>query len=571
MRFFTQTILIASLFSSSLLAQPGDTDGFKTEKHPNGQKAAAGYYVKGKKDGFWKYWSEDGKLRKTEMYRKGLLNGWYRLYFANDSTAEEMFYANGELDSSYKEFNDAGSLLVSGHYKSGKKTGEWNHYLRNTTINGVNMNWGGQNGSQARPAPPKLPLVKTENYREGLLHGTYIENDAWGRVTLRGQYTNGKKDGKFEKIYESLVQWFSRDSLVREKKAKDGGMEESELKNGQKHGEYKYYKPANVLRIEGRYRNNIRHGKFTEYRADGSKWLEYTYVDGTLHGEKREFDAAGKLSLVCRLNNGIFDSLYTTFYPKGTVKEQWRCVKGDFEGAFTAHHPNGRLAETGMYRNDMREGIFTSYDTLGNKMGVVQYHEGMKNGTYTEWYSSGSAKKMELKFVDDSLAGAPKFWSKEGRMLRGPQLGGIYELNGSYANYYGYAMPDTLTEIFDQMRFIFSLPLENRNENVKPARYAKGDKGLVSDLARVLLPYANNYYYGSGIVVLTFDVTEKGVMENLKVYKAYDRKSIYNYNAQSFSQNILAAMNTLLNEKWIPAEENGQKRKSREILVIKSK
>ncbi len=45
-------------------------DGPYISYHPNGKIASTGYFMQDEKDSLWKYYSIDGKLLKTELYRE---------------------------------------------------------------------------------------------------------------------------------------------------------------------------------------------------------------------------------------------------------------------------------------------------------------------------------------------------------------------------------------------------------------------------------------------------------------------------------------------------------------------
>ena len=53
-----------------------------------------------------------------------------------NSIRKEMYYRSGKLDSTYLEWKD-GKLIVSGHYKLGKKNGHWNHFDSKDSLSGI--------------------------------------------------------------------------------------------------------------------------------------------------------------------------------------------------------------------------------------------------------------------------------------------------------------------------------------------------------------------------------------------------------------------------------------------------
>ena len=48
-----------------------------------------GYYIKGKMEGFWTRFDENGTLRETENYLKGNKNGTFKYFNKNGNLIEE--------------------------------------------------------------------------------------------------------------------------------------------------------------------------------------------------------------------------------------------------------------------------------------------------------------------------------------------------------------------------------------------------------------------------------------------------------------------------------------------------
>lgn len=79
-------------------AAGGELNGWVETFWPDGIRASSGFYVRGKKDGPWSYWTRDGWSASTETYRDGNLDGPLGLFSLNagDQSRLEAEYRSGE-------------------------------------------------------------------------------------------------------------------------------------------------------------------------------------------------------------------------------------------------------------------------------------------------------------------------------------------------------------------------------------------------------------------------------------------------------------------------------------------
>lgn len=101
--------------------------------------------------------------------------------------------------------HDTGNVAVRLSYKRGKPSGVYRAYF-----------------------PDGRPLIFAV-YGWGSLHGDWTEYDEFGRITVKGQYRNGVRDGTWA---------FRKEGIV------------GKYKNGLQHGKWKYYANGRLMRIE---------------------------------------------------------------------------------------------------------------------------------------------------------------------------------------------------------------------------------------------------------------------------------------------------------------------------------
>ena len=89
-------------------------------------------YVHGKAEGNVKiYYPNTTKLVLDCMYGNGTRNGYYKYYFENGNMHEDGFYKDGARHGHWKIYAPDGTLEEEGEYVNGEKEGEWMDYRDN--------------------------------------------------------------------------------------------------------------------------------------------------------------------------------------------------------------------------------------------------------------------------------------------------------------------------------------------------------------------------------------------------------------------------------------------------------
>ena len=79
-----------------------------------------GKISKGKPEGEWLYYHENGQLGIKEYYKDGKLEGEW-LYYENGQLKTKSNYKDGKADGEYLSYYDNGQLDSKGNFKDGKK------------------------------------------------------------------------------------------------------------------------------------------------------------------------------------------------------------------------------------------------------------------------------------------------------------------------------------------------------------------------------------------------------------------------------------------------------------------
>ena len=118
--------------TADIISQGSYTDGERNGdwKHKSGDNTEAGKYIVGLRDGLWKSYYADGKLRFKGNYVQGNPDGAQTYYYENGRTKEEEFYRMGIRQKTWKKFDEEGNPILTITYKDDVEV----------SINGIKIN-----------------------------------------------------------------------------------------------------------------------------------------------------------------------------------------------------------------------------------------------------------------------------------------------------------------------------------------------------------------------------------------------------------------------------------------------
>jgi len=74
-------------------------------------------YLLGLRNGEWKSYYPDGKLRFKGSYRQGNPEGHHVLYYENGRTREDRYYRNGFRSRTWKKYDELGEVILTITYR----------------------------------------------------------------------------------------------------------------------------------------------------------------------------------------------------------------------------------------------------------------------------------------------------------------------------------------------------------------------------------------------------------------------------------------------------------------------
>lgn len=300
--------------------------------YPNGNVRLEGRYINDKKDGYFKYYATDGNLTKTEKYlqdsliempeeitdletyydyyenarvkfkgtyRQATPEGVHRYYSMDGKVIGSKIYKNGVIvgegiyddyglkQGYWKEYYDSGELKAEGTYKNYVKIGEWEYYHKNGKLEQTGKYINGKPDGEWLWYYESGNLLRKENFYAGIEQGYYTEYSDSGTVITEGNYIEGEKDGK----------WFYQMGDYRE---------QGNYINGMRDGHWKaYYNHNNRVYFEGRFTNDQPDGVHTFYYDTGRVKEQGKYIFGKKEGEWVKYSEDGLTFLTIYYKDGV--------------------------------------------------------------------------------------------------------------------------------------------------------------------------------------------------------------------------------------------------------------------------
>lgn len=419
-----------------------------------GQMLQEGDLLNGERDGIWKFYFPNGKLKATETYVKGSLEGPFKNYHRNGKISSEGVCKDGEKEGLEKTYHLNGTLSGLGFYKEGKLNGfeeEYNQF--GVLVSSIYWLDGNQDGT-ATYYHPNGKIQSIDYFKEDLFIGRkefdtngVVINDVkfnFPKDTLIGKHVNGKTDKMIPYVggaKQGLVKWIHGNGQTEV---------EANYVNNVRHGEYKNYTSGGVLRNKFNYLLGSRHGTveryfnegmilekgecvldaeqgiWNEYHKNGKLAVERNYKDGELHGKSTYFTPDGDICRIFYFENNVLKFYsyigkdgkevpkipvlsrgtftITTFFQNGNKAWEIPLLDGYWEGKATAWYADGKVWKTIDYLSDEENGKFIVYHKNGKVASDENYVMGNSHG-YSVYYDENGKMEREYNHYDDLIHG----------------------------------------------------------------------------------------------------------------------------------------------------------------------
>jgi antitoxin component YwqK of YwqJK toxin-antitoxin module len=431
MQAYSYGVLIAEGHMDS----EGERTGTWTGYHSNGQIERITQYVKGKEEGIAREYSTTGIRSKINHMRRD--TSFYEEYYdasgrleriasrelrsGKEYTRQIRVYPNGQFRDTMEYIDDKRREGIYREYDASGKVIEENS-IQNENLNGPFKQWY-----------PFTHALRTEGaLKDDELDGQYTKYHPNGRLSLRGTYRKGMREGWFDewnetgmlqersryeqskilettffddsaRIYERIVFEKEEPRLVERRDAtgqlrsqstfKGRGLEVVRLTypngkpktefphvDGQPDGVLHYYAPSGLITHDATYRAGTQLGWETYYYPNGRIRSE-RYRGGTAAGRYRRFSEAGVLLQESFLDaDGNRQGPSTEYATSGKPVQMSFWTNGLANGPYISQDPEGRRSWVGHYTNDLLLAQ-ELYDTTGQAWQYMDFPQG--NGLFT--------------------------------------------------------------------------------------------------------------------------------------------------------------------------------------------
>ena len=359
-------------------------NGLKTgpfeERLANGRVSIDGEFDKGKKEGCWSFYGEEGFLDKKINYHLDSLHGEYIVYYTD------------------------GQINTAGNYLDGMKNGQWTWNLPENK--GVEMKGAFENNLQEGAWEyyySSGELSYLANYKKGLRSGewSYFYKDS--TLYRQGDFSNDLKEGKWKTWYEDGTLLMEGDyNLGKETGPWRVFWENGRIKNqssfdaGRLDGAWLSFTPTGSKSLEGDYKSGQKTGLWKEFYNNGKIKEETNYKLKTIKNRNNDVVIMG-MKTIQSVQHGKFKAYSQLDYE---IKETGKYKNGIKTGAWINYHPGGVMpAVVSHYKKGKLHGVCMQYGRSGDIMNEIHYKNGLKDGLFLVYNANHKVvvKKMFRK------------------------------------------------------------------------------------------------------------------------------------------------------------------------------
>jgi antitoxin component YwqK of YwqJK toxin-antitoxin module len=309
----------------------------------------------GLKQGDWKEFYQNGRIKTEKSYKDDLVHGYYKEYDIHGKLVLTMLYENGAIVNSRVE-DEPDIEIVNKHDEDGKLI--YSGPYRNKIPVGVHREYG-------KDGKVTNAFIYNDNgllLSEGIVDEAGNRNGKWkdlfsnGKVQAEGQFTDNRRTGqwKFYNISEKVEQTGS-------------------YNNNRPDGLWNWYYDSGALRKEEEYFQGQRDGRSTEYSESGDIIAQGQYSDGEKNGPWKY--KTGDITEEGKYITGLKDGLWKTSYINGKLKFKGNFVQGNPDGQQTFYYENGKIKEEQYFQMGIRQKTWKKFNEDGTTFLVISYKD----------------------------------------------------------------------------------------------------------------------------------------------------------------------------------------------------
>ncbi|MEN8226969.1 MAG: hypothetical protein ABFS38_02360 [Bacteroidota bacterium] len=376
----------------------GKKEGSSYYYHPTGELKLMVFYKNGKRQGLSREFSKDSTLITVVQYNEnyivnrervnqtdgdGRKQGTFREYYENGKIKKEEHYLDNQLHGYYREFNGKGELVMGMRYERGMIVEEIDEDLKELL-------------DMKSTYDEKGRVIFTGGYKEdipvgvhrfydttGIVENAYLYNELGVKVSEGIIDEQGRKKGSWIDLY-STGETRAKGSYRDNRRSgswifyfRSGGIEQrGRFERGRYQGLWTWYYPNGNTWREESYFNGREDGMFVEYDKNGNILTKGDYINGEKEGEwiYQVGDHQERGNFVIGLREGI----WKYYFHDGKLKYEGRYSQGNPDKRHKYYYASGQLKEDQYYELGIRERIWKKYDVAGNLVMTVTYRNNME-------------------------------------------------------------------------------------------------------------------------------------------------------------------------------------------------
>lgn len=341
-------------------------------------------FINGFEEGVAREFASDGTIISLTEYRRGVV-----IDRENINRVDK----NGLKQGRWKFFFDDGKLKLEGTFRDNKRNGYFKEYDDKGMLVDIAKY---VNDERQEEAPELVKLeVKTDyfpngkpktvvSYKDGLPEGIRRDYDTAGRVVASYTFSKGRI------ITEGIID----DEGIRDgewKEFYEGGQLRAEgvYNLGKRVGKWMFYHENATVEQEGNYNSQGNaEGLWKWYYDDGSLLREENYRNGALDGLYTEYNEAGRIVVQGEFIDGLEEGFWK--YEYGDIREEGTYKGGKRNGEWKTYYDNGQLYFVGSFIDDNPNGRHTWFWPDGKRKDQGDFIMGLRNGDWIQFDSQGA-------------------------------------------------------------------------------------------------------------------------------------------------------------------------------------
>jgi antitoxin component YwqK of YwqJK toxin-antitoxin module len=325
-------------------------NGYVTEKEDINRRDKNGM-----KQGMWREFSSDGRIKKEENYINDVLDGFYKEYNEKGDMILLLNYKNGNLVIDKNDTEDDINVEIRNRYDDQNRLIYSGAYRNNIPV-GIHREFNPDGSVMAAKIYNDVGNVVSEGIidTEGRRLGEWKDYYPDGLLKAAGTYADNMRSGKWTFYFKN-------------KRVEQTG----EYIKGRENGIWTWYYDNGNIQREESYFNGKEDGIMVEYSESGKILTRGDYVDGEKEGEW--YYRVGDHIEVGNYITGLKDGKWKYFYNDSTLAYEGNYFQGNADGKHKLYYENGNIKEERYYSAGIREKIWKRYDPEGNVVMTITY------------------------------------------------------------------------------------------------------------------------------------------------------------------------------------------------------